>query len=61
VHYLPCELRASKQAMDAILKPNQTAMVEIVLRRVVREGVFRLDRGTKQRSFKKDKPGAPLG
>jgi len=61
VHYLPCELRATRQTLKAIFKPNQTTLVDIVLRRVVREGVFRLDRGTKQRSFKKDKPGPPLG
>ena len=61
VHYLPCELRATRQSLKAIFKPNQTTLVDIVLRRVVREGVFRLDRGTKQRSFKKDKPGPPLG
>jgi len=61
VHYLPCELRATRQTLKAIFKPNQTTLVDIVLRRVVREGVFRLDRGTKQRSFKKDPPGPPLG
>lgn len=61
VHYLPCELRATRPVLKAIFKPNQTTLVDIVLRRVVREGVFRLDRGTKQRSFKKDKPGPPLG
>ncbi len=60
VHYLPCDLEASGSALRSFLKPNQTTLVDIVLRRVVHEGVFRLDRGTKQRKFKNDPPGPPL-
>ncbi len=60
VHYLPCELHASSKVLRSFLKPNQTTLVDIVLRRVVREAVFRLDRGLKQRSFKGDPPGPPI-
>ena len=60
VHHLPCELRASGDVLQMVLKPNQTTLVDIVLRRVVREGVFRLRKGTKARSFKDDSRGEPL-
>jgi len=60
VHYLPCELQASTATMRKVLRPNETTLVDIVLRRIVREGVFRLDRGVKQRSFKNNPPGPPI-
>jgi len=60
VHHLPCELRASGEVLQAVLQPNQTTLVDIVLRRVVREGVFRVRKGTKARSFKDDSRGEPL-
>lgn len=60
VHYLPCEISASSKLLTNILRPNQTTLVDITLRRVVRRGVFELDRGTKQRDFKKTRPGVPI-
>lgn len=57
VHYLPCDLQASAELLREVLQPNQTSLIEIVLRRVVREGVFRMDSGVRTRSFKKDDPG----
>jgi len=60
VHYLPCEISASTQLLKNVLIPNQTTLVDITLRRVVRRGVFELDQGVAQRSFKKIRPGAPL-
>lgn len=39
------------------LRPNETTLVDVVLTRVVREGVFRLRRSLKARSFKSDPPG----
>lgn len=39
------------------LRPNETTLVDVVLTRVVREGVFRLRRSLKARSFKADPPG----
>jgi hypothetical protein len=35
-------------------------MVDIVLRRVVGEETFRLDKGIRPNNFKKTKPGKPL-
>ncbi len=52
VHYFPCALLADAEFLNAVIKPNQTALIDIVLHRVVREGVFRLDRGTDTVNFK---------
>lgn len=60
VHYLPCELHASKQVLTEVVRPNETTLIDIVLRRVVREGVFRFDRGVKARSFKRDPEGPAI-
>lgn len=57
VHYLPCELYASREVLEGTLQPNSTTLVDICLQRVVRKNVMRLGRGTKQGSFKKTKPG----
>jgi hypothetical protein len=40
--------------------PNQTVMVEVVLKRVVMEGVFRLTTDLKPENFKKQPKGSPL-
>ncbi len=60
VHYLPCEISASTDLMESIVLPNQTTLVDIILRRVIRRGVFELDQGIKQQSFKNTKPGKPI-
>jgi hypothetical protein len=57
VHYLPCNRQALPGAVAQFVKPNQTTLVDIVLQRVVHGGVFELDHGTSQRSFKRVKPG----
>ena len=48
--------------LDRVVKPNQTTLVEIVMRRVVREGTFRLGRLSERsdRDFSKADPGPPL-
>jgi len=55
-HYLPCRLEASADVWGMVLEPNQTTLVDIVLRRVVYEDVFQLDRDLKWRSFKNTRP-----
>ena len=58
VHYLPAEHRPSKALADALFRPNETTMIEIVLRRNVHEGVFRLVPGTDSNGrFDKDPVG----
>ena len=60
VHYLPGQLSANAAMLRAFLRPNQTTLVDIVLRRVVREGVFQIRQGTKAENFKKTPEGTPI-
>ncbi len=57
VHYDKCRILASTRLFKAIIKPNQTTLVDIVLTRFVDKETLRLDRTSKQRSFKGVKPG----
>lgn len=60
VHYLPCEVKASREMLETALQPNGTTLVDICLRRVVRKNVFRVDQMTSQTKpldFEKTKPG----
>lgn len=62
VHFLPAEFGANASLLHRVVKPNQTTLVEIVMRRVVREGVFRLDRLKKRsdRDFTRQPEGDPI-
>lgn len=62
VHYLPAELEAAAKTLATVVKPNQTTLVDITLRRVVREGIFRLVRLDRRSDtdFAKEPPGDPL-
>jgi len=58
--YMPCSITASTDVLKAVIAPNATTMVDIVLRRVVGEGTFHLDKGIDAHGFKRTKPGKPL-
>jgi len=60
VHYLPCEIAASKDLLEKVLKPNSTTLVDICLHRVVYKNVMRLDKGAKTNNFKKTRPGEEI-
>ena len=60
VHYVPGFLKASAANLKKFIKPNQTTLVDIVLSRFVREGVFRLSRKLQSDDFTKDPPGEPI-
>jgi hypothetical protein len=60
VHYLKAQLAASAKTLRDFVKPNQTLMLDVVLRRVVREGVFRLVQDRKPRKFADDPEGPPI-
>jgi hypothetical protein len=57
VHYLTGELTAHADVLDEFLRPNQTLLLDIVLRRVVRGGTFGLTRERKATDFSKTPPG----
>ena len=63
VHYLDCEIKASKTLLKQVLKPNCTTMIDIVLQRVVRKNVFRMARmqgDSTAGNFKKTRPGSDI-
>ena len=60
VHYLPCEIKASKDMLQKALHSNSTTLFDIRLRRVVRKNVFCVDKmtnKTKPLNFSRTKPG----
>ena len=60
VHYLPAELLARTEGLKKYIKRDQTTLVDIVLRRVVRERVFRLTRDRRPRDFTNEPEGDPI-
>ncbi len=60
VHYLPCEIHASRDLLDDVLQPNATTLVDVTLKRIVRKNVFRLKKMTgdsTRNDFKRTRPG----
>ncbi len=57
VHNLSCELVASAEVYASLLRPHQATLLDIVLRRVVRERVFDLTVAPKQESDDSFKSG----
>ncbi|HEX5340362.1 MAG TPA: phospholipase [Gammaproteobacteria bacterium] len=60
VLYQPATLTASAKNLANFVKPNQTTVVDIVMRRIVREGVYRLTRKASPENFTKQPPGTPV-
>jgi hypothetical protein len=60
VHYVPGTLQVSKGVLQQFIKADETVLVEIILRRVVHEGVFRLTPNLDPESFRKQPPGDPI-
>jgi hypothetical protein len=61
VHYVPGAFAGSKKLMRDVVRPNETTLVDIVLRRIVHEGVFRLGAATDKRTdFHDTDPGGLL-
>jgi hypothetical protein len=62
-HYLPGEIKASKELLETALRPNSTTLIEIRLRRVIHKNVFGLDPMTDPaapRDFKGTQPGEEI-
>ena len=60
VLYQPAVLVATPENLANFVKPNQTTLVDVVLRRFVREGVYRLTRDASPEDFTKQPPGLPV-
>ena len=62
VHYLRCQITATEELLEQALVPNATTLIDIVLRRVVRKNVFRVDRRADidGDSFKRTPPGPDI-
>ena len=60
VLYLEGAISATAHDILDYVEPNQTTLVDIVLTRVVRSGVFTLTRQLAPRSFKNDPFGNPV-
>jgi len=59
-HYGVAELAVSAAWIDEFLKPHQTLLVDVVLRRVVRKNTTQLTQKTPPEEFKGTLPGDPI-
>jgi hypothetical protein len=56
VRYRKCRVSASASLLGAMIRPNETTLIDIVLERVVDKETFKLDRTMRPTSFKPLKP-----
>ena len=56
-HYAKAVLRASTRTLADVLKPHQTTLVDIELRRIVHEGVFLVTKDQAPEDFRKQRVG----
>jgi hypothetical protein len=60
IRYAPCRINASAELFRSIIQPNSTTLIDIQLRRLVSDEIFRFEKTggeTVARSFKNTKPG----
>ncbi len=60
VHYVMARLRSTVKTLERVLKPNQTTLVDIKLRRIVHRGVYELTKDRSAVDFKDQPPGDPI-
>lgn len=60
VRYIPAILHVSKDVLQKFINADETTLVDVILRRVVHEGVFRLTRSLEPESFTDQPRGAPI-
>jgi hypothetical protein len=62
VHFVPAELDAATATIQQVLKPNQTTLVEVVMKRIIGQHVFRLQRLDRRddTDFASVSPGEPI-
>lgn len=59
--YHPCEAKPSKDLLRRLILPHRTLLLEVVLKRIIHQGVFEISPGTQTQDFKKAPPGPVLG
>lgn len=61
IRYLPCKINATKELFEKALSPNATTLIDIELKRVVSNEIFRFEKpapdGLTSKSFKDTRPG----
>ena len=61
IRYLPCKINATKELFEKAITPNATTLIDIELRRVVSNEIFRFEKPDEDhisdKSFKDTKPG----
>jgi hypothetical protein len=60
VRYIPASLNESKDVLQKFMNPDETTLVDIVLRRFVHEGGFRLTPSLTPESFVDQQPGVSI-
>lgn len=60
IHYAEAGLRATTRQLSDFVRPHETTLVHVRMRRIVREGVFRLTRERKHASFHRDPEGPAI-
>jgi hypothetical protein len=58
--YVPAEFRSQELPITDIIRPNETTMVKLVLKRLVDREVGRIDSGTQRRSFTRVSPSGEV-
>jgi hypothetical protein len=57
VQHAVATLKATRERLNLFIRPHETTMVDIVLRRIVRRGAFELSADLKRKSFSDQEPG----
>src|SRR5436190_2190866 len=63
VKFMPATIRASKELFEKVLQPNSTTLIDVYVKRLVSEEVFRFEKignETIAKNFKDVKPGENL-
>ncbi len=56
-HYVKAKINASEEQLKTILRANQTTLIEIVMKRVVHDGTFRITQNREKEEFKNTDTG----
>jgi len=59
-HYHPAEISASTEILNIVIRPNQTTLIDIVLKRLVHSGAFTIQDDLERGEFKHTDPGSML-